>query len=150
MSAATSNACSQAHSHSQWGEDLRLLPLLMCATAVGPRRVRRSFVELGANNGVSHSNTFMLERCHDWRGLLIEANPANFHRLNESARTATKLHAAVCASEGTVRFSSNGDEMAGAVDSLSDESRRKFEHEFKLSTEGDRISLSGGRVLESC
>ena len=32
---------------------------------------RGSFVELGAYDGLSNSNTFMLERCFAWRGLLV-------------------------------------------------------------------------------
>ena len=39
-----------------------------------------TFVEIGAFDGVNLSNTYMLERCYDWRGLLIEANPENFRR----------------------------------------------------------------------
>ena len=34
-----------------------------------------------AFDGVNLSNTYMLERCYDWRGLLIEAHPENFRRL---------------------------------------------------------------------
>lgn len=32
-------------------------------------------MELGAFDGVTDSNTFILEKCFDWRGVLIEANP---------------------------------------------------------------------------
>jgi FkbM family methyltransferase len=45
--------------------DLRLLPFL------SPRR-RGFFVEAGANDGISQSNTAYLERYLGWRGLLIE------------------------------------------------------------------------------
>jgi hypothetical protein len=34
------------------------------------------FVEVGAGDGRTHSNTYVLERDHGWEGLLIEANPA--------------------------------------------------------------------------
>lgn len=34
------------------------------------------FVEVGAGDGRTHSNTYVLERDHSWRGLLIEPNPA--------------------------------------------------------------------------
>ncbi|WP_169054406.1 FkbM family methyltransferase [Nitratireductor sp. XY-223] len=33
------------------------------------------FIELGANDGVSQSNTYLLEARHGWRGLLVEAVP---------------------------------------------------------------------------
>lgn len=33
------------------------------------------FVEIGAGDGRTHSNTFVLERDHGWTGLLIEPNP---------------------------------------------------------------------------
>lgn len=34
------------------------------------------FVEVGAGDGRTHSNTFALERDYGWTGILIEANPA--------------------------------------------------------------------------
>jgi len=36
------------------------------------------FIELGANNGVSQSNTLRLERLKGWRGILIEPTLENF------------------------------------------------------------------------
>ena len=44
------------------------------------------FVELGALDGVTGSNTLGLEACYGWSGLLIEANPTNFRRLQRSGR----------------------------------------------------------------
>ena len=57
------------------------------------------FVELGANDGGTHleSPTAVLERCHGWTGLLIEAVPQTFKLLRDNElRAATKVHAAVC------------------------------------------------------
>ncbi|MCW2953657.1 MAG: FkbM family methyltransferase [Conexibacter sp.] len=34
------------------------------------------FVEAGANDGFTQSNTYLLERFHGWRGLLVEPTPA--------------------------------------------------------------------------
>ena len=69
--------CALNQSRSFKGEDLLLLPTLLGSlngTQSG------SFVELGAYDGVTHSNSYMLERCFGWRGVLIEASPSNFQR----------------------------------------------------------------------
>ncbi len=49
------------------GLDLKLLPWLDFRDGF--------FVEAGANNGVKFSNTLLLERSRNWRGLLIEPIP---------------------------------------------------------------------------
>jgi FkbM family methyltransferase len=46
------------------------------------------FVECGAFDGMSHSTTFLMERKLDWTGLLIEAEPTNFHATVEKHRNA--------------------------------------------------------------
>jgi FkbM family methyltransferase len=38
------------------------------------------FVEAGAADGIAQSNTFWLERCRGWRGILVEALPDAAHR----------------------------------------------------------------------
>ena len=82
-------------SQSQWQDDLRLLPLLACtvdtppsnATAAGRHSMRPgSFVELGAFDGVHNSNSYLLEKCHGWKGLLVEASPTNYLKLASSER----------------------------------------------------------------
>ena len=42
------------------------------------------FIELGANDGISQSNTYLLEAKHGWRGLLIEAVPHKFFQCKEN------------------------------------------------------------------
>jgi hypothetical protein len=75
-----------------------------------PIRRNGTFVELGAFNGVSFSNTLMFERELGWSGLLVEANPINFEDLTltrgRSGRN-TLLHAAACAT-GHVRVRMSG------------------------------------------
>lgn len=39
------------------------------------------FVEVGAHNGIRHSNTLTLEESFDWTGVLIEANPKRYEEL---------------------------------------------------------------------
>ena len=101
--------CALQNTQAQHSEDLLLLPTLLLAAGGRPG----TFVELGALDGVQYSNTFVLERCFGWRGLLIEGNPTNFARLQSSTRIATKVHSAVCDGVGTVEFSVNGQQEAG-------------------------------------
>ena len=65
--------CVRRRSRAQYGEDVHLLPLLLEATG-GARGV---FVEMGALDGFDKSNTFALERCLGWDGVLIEAEAAS-------------------------------------------------------------------------
>ena len=87
-------ACAVGFRRSQFGEDLALLPTLLAATRGQPG----SFVEIGAFDGITGSNTIVLERCFGWHGLLVEANPVSFALLRKNARPlAHKVHSAVCA-----------------------------------------------------
>ena len=106
-------ACVAANSHSQFGEDAALLPLLLHAA----NRMPGTFVELGALDGTTFSNTLLLERCYNWTGLLIEANAENYEQLQRAKRKAVSQHYAVCEAKhnnATVRFSKHG----GAVSAL--------------------------------
>lgn len=51
-------------------EDVELLPLLRAASDMYGRP---SFVELGAYDGEEGSQSWLLEKCFGWHGLLIEA-----------------------------------------------------------------------------
>ena len=66
-------SCALEQSRSQHFADLSLLPFLLRAA----NSSRGHFVEIGALDGVSLSNTLMLERCFGWGGLLVEASPKN-------------------------------------------------------------------------
>jgi hypothetical protein len=102
-------------SASQGHEDVALLPLLKHVAQNGPG----SFVEIGAFDGTTYSNSLMVERCHGWRGLLVEANPSNFAKLNASGRASTTLHSAVCArGQRSVRVSIDGGVTAGVLSRL--------------------------------
>lgn len=88
----------KAWGHSQHGEDLVLLPTL-ARIAEQARIDGRTpvFVEIGGHDGVTISNTVVLERCCGWRGVLVEPHPANFATMNRSRPLAANVHAGVCA-----------------------------------------------------
>lgn len=59
------------------------------------------FAEIGAFDGVLHSNSYFLESEHGWKGVCVEPNPALFARLKES-RSAVCLERAVYRESGQV------------------------------------------------
>ena len=94
--------CAAAQQHSQWGEDVALLPLLVRAARRGDGPP--TTVEIGARVTTASgraSNTLMLERCLGWRALPIEGNTKNYARLLQADRPlSTKVNSAVCSGGG--------------------------------------------------
>ena len=56
------------------------------------------YVELGANNGISQSNTFKLQKIYNWSGLLIEPSPIRFAECvaNRSFENKPQIRCAAC------------------------------------------------------
>ena len=67
----------------------------------------RTFLEIGAFDGVTESNTIIMERCLGWRGVLVEPNPRAFEALKSAGRThSTLVHASpMCEHESEVMMS---------------------------------------------
>lgn len=80
-------AAFEAPTHSQIEQERWVLA--MCNGRRGGR-----FAEIGAFDGVLHSNTLKLETDHGWSGVLVEPNPILFARLAQS-RSACCLERAV-------------------------------------------------------
>jgi FkbM family methyltransferase len=117
--------CALASARSQWAEDLLLLATLLRAAPGGHGR----FVELGAFDGQTFSNTWLLERCFGWRGVLIEANPQSFARLRRArgGNPAVRVvHSAVCRRDATVAVSTNPVPMSGQPALMSERFLRRW------------------------
>ena len=54
------------------------------------------YLEMGALNGVLFSNTRALEEHAGWRGLLIEASPDSYRRLEHNRPGSITVNAAIC------------------------------------------------------
>ncbi len=66
-----------------------------------------SFLEIGSADGISLSNTLVLEKRYGWRGLCIEANPLLFKNL-QRVRNAICLNVCLDSREGDVSFLPRG------------------------------------------
>lgn len=112
--------CAFEKSHSQFGEEILLLPYLHMIT--GGRS--GTYVEIGALDGIKYANTLALEHCLDWHGLLIEGNPTNCEALGTHMAyrpNSWRECSAVCDEEnGVVNFTKAGSEFAGMPATMDD------------------------------
>jgi FkbM family methyltransferase len=56
------------------------------------------FVELGANDGVTLSNSLYFEKYRNWRGLLVEPVPHNFLKCRQNRSSRDSIYCAACVS----------------------------------------------------
>lgn len=86
--------------YSQWGQDEFVLSIL------GPKR-EGYFVDIGAFDGVTISNTFYFENVLNWKGICIEPNPHTYNQLKEK-RNCLCLNLAVAPYKKDVEILLNG------------------------------------------
>lgn len=81
------------------------------------------FVEIGSADGIQINNTYLLEKCYDWSGICIEANPDSFKQLQLN-RNCLCLNLCVDEKEGEVDFFCNN--LSGGIfDIDTDVAKRK-------------------------
>lgn len=88
------------------------------------------FVEIGANDGFTLSNTVYLEEQFGWQGLLVEANPEYRESLNH--RKSSSVIAAVVDQEGYYEFCNAG--LYGGVQSLLSKTYENITHKASSLT----------------
>lgn len=76
------------------------------------------FVEIGANDGFTFSNTVYLEEKYGWKGILIEANPKYLNSLQKRTHSCV-VNKAVFDSPGTIEFVDAG--LYGGIKNSIDE-----------------------------
>jgi len=83
--------------YSQWGQDKFIVEQLL------HRKQEGTFVEIGANDGVTFSNTYYFEKNLDWNGIAIEPLPNTYKKLRNNRKCIT-VNACVSDVNGTVPF----------------------------------------------
>ncbi len=82
------------------------------------------FVEIGANDGITLSNTYLLEKEYDWKGICVEAIPELFDKLVINRPNATCVSKAVYkTSDEEIEFDlANENLLSGISDLISQNS----------------------------
>lgn len=94
--------------YSQKGQDRWLIE------DVFPEKRGGYFLEIGGGNGITHSNTYILEKRYNWSGIIIEANPLQCKKISK-IRKASVINVCADSMERSVSFLNNGD-LGGIVD----------------------------------
>lgn len=97
---------SQSNFYGQYGQDK------FCRRLLG--QSNGLFIDVGAYDGITNSNTLFFERHLGWKGLLVEPNPSVFSKLAEH-RSAVSENVAIGASPGSQIFST----VSGYAEQLS-------------------------------
>jgi FkbM family methyltransferase len=83
--------------YSEYGQDSWLEANIFKGKRLG------MFVDIGALDGVFHSNTYFFEQERNWTGICVEPNPIMFKQLVNS-RTSMNLNCAVSSTNDIVEF----------------------------------------------
>jgi FkbM family methyltransferase len=83
--------------HSQYGQDKWVAESLL------PDVLNGTFVDIGAHDGITYSNTYYLEQVRGWTGIAVEPHPAVYKMLREN-RNCRTVNACVGARSGTKIF----------------------------------------------
>ena len=92
-----------------------------------------TFVDIGAHDGVTYSNTWFFEKKRGWRGVCVEPNPVVYKRLRAN-RNARALDCCVAGTAGTVRFqkiAGYSEMLSGIADHYSAEHKQRIAEEMQ-------------------
>ena len=118
-------------SSSQWSQDVFVM------YAANGKRCGR-FLEIGGADGYTHSNTYSLEKCFDWRGTLVEPDPRQFRVLKRARSENTLVHAAI-SPNGIYGFQNL--RLAGQLSALEDHEGKDMHIEARLKSQSfSRVS----------
>jgi FkbM family methyltransferase len=104
--------------YSQHGEQEVILKYF--ATTQG------TFLDIGANDGVTFSNTYALQLM-GWHGVLVDASPVAAARLRhtyEGVDTVKVIHAAITDQDGTVTLHDSSDTLVSSLNATAEQTWR--------------------------
>jgi FkbM family methyltransferase len=105
------------------------------------------YVEIGANDGISYSNTLYFERKKNWSGILVEPDKHNFRLLTKNRRKSNKFFNCACVSlefkESFIKF------IYSNLMSVTINDKSKFDKFNTHALSGMRF-LAKDEIFETC
>lgn len=97
------------------------------------------FVEIGANDGITFSNTYLLEKEYHWRGICIEPIPSAFESLQRARPNSICINKAVFHTSGEILpfdIAHNFDLLSGLSNHIGEKHRSRVDaHKTTISVE---------------
>jgi len=116
--------------YSQYGQDLFLSKLIFFL----PEKPNYIFIDIGAHDGVSFSNSFFLENLDNWNGICVEANANLFPKLVGNRVKSECINCAISDSIGFELFLKNdgySEMLSGLANSISKRHQKRTKSEQK-------------------
>lgn len=122
-----------------------------------PKQIQYVFVDIGANDGVTFSNSYLLENLpkshwayQNWRGILIEADKNVYDLLAATRPNTAKYNVALCDRDGEVEFLQvEGDKqmLSGLVSEYGESHLARLRREIAEGGGGNAHYKNAGRAL---
>eukprot|EP00581_Thalassiosira_minuscula_P004499 CAMPEP_0183741224 /NCGR_PEP_ID=MMETSP0737-20130205/61559_1 /TAXON_ID=385413 /ORGANISM="Thalassiosira miniscula, Strain CCMP1093" /LENGTH=230 /DNA_ID=CAMNT_0025976487 /DNA_START=83 /DNA_END=772 /DNA_ORIENTATION=+ len=81
-----------------------------------PGLCQGSYIEIGALDGIEHSNTYAFYMQLGWKGINIELDPENYQQLAYNRKDdIANIHAAVCSESHEVHYAVGGDPASRGI-----------------------------------
>lgn len=132
----------------QYGQDLALETLLRLL----PEKEKFTFIEIGAHDGISFSNSKFLDTKENWSGICIEANPAVYEQLIKNRPNCKCINVAVSNIEGEVLFQVNTgytEMLSGLRSTYSRKHAKRIQREVEMHGGSSKLQKIKTQRLET-
>jgi len=113
------------------------------------------FVELGANDGISQSNSYYFEKYRGWKGTLVEPVPHNYLKCIKNRKKKTKVFLNACVSFDynekfvEIIYSNLCSTAVGVETDVENLESFHEEHKKFLEEEDDELNFKFGAIAEN-
>ena len=116
-------------------------------TSILPYLKRGFFLDLAAYDGVTNSNTFVLENDLGWNGICVEANPISFKKL-KSKRNCILENSPISDKREIIQFRIDNGQCGGIVADDTDNSKEIRSVALETATVIDLQAITINELLE--
>lgn len=102
-----------------------------------------TYIEMGALDGLTFSNSYLFEKQLAWSGVLIELSPSDYEKLKVNRPDNILINAAVCNERKKIHYLTNHKTGTGAVDGIyefmPESFRSRWWNEVTLENPGNQV-----------